>query len=122
MDAVHENEQNILIDYVANHVHQEHPIYIAHPDWVTNLYLEDSTLNTQLWDEQRLTTWFDTFMPTLDLEKPEVYKVMTDSAAWWIEHTDIDGFRHDATKHIPEVFWRTLTRRFENTGALPSFK
>ncbi len=122
VDAVHENEQNILIDYVANHVHQEHPIYIAHPDWVTNLYLEDSTLNTQLWDEQRLTTWFDTFMPTLDLEKPEVYKVMTDSAAWWIEHTDIDGFRHDATKHIPEVFWRTLTRKVRERGRTPIFQ
>ena len=52
-------------------------------------------------DEQRLTTWFDTFMPTLDLRIPEVTEAMTDSAAWWVAHSDIDGFRHDATKHIP---------------------
>ena len=23
----------------------------------------------------------------------------------------IDGFRHDATKHIPEIFWRVLTKK-----------
>jgi len=122
VDDVHANGQNILVDYVANHVHEEHTIYTAHPEWVTNLYLPDSTLNTQLWDEQRLTTWFDTFMPTLDLENPEVYEVMTDSAAWWVENTDIDGFRHDATKHIPEVFWRTLTRKIREREHTPTFQ
>ena len=111
VDSIHANGMNILIDYVANHVHQEHPVYRAHPDWVTNLYLPDGSLNTQLWDSQRLTTWFDTFMPTLDLEREEVYETMTDSALWWIQNTNIDGFRHDATKHIPEVFWRRLTTK-----------
>ena len=122
VDAAHNNGQNVLVDYVANHVHQEHPIYQKHPDWVTDLYLPDGTMNTQLWDEQRLTTWFDTFMPTLDLERPEVYNTMTDSAAWWITHTDIDGFRHDATKHIPEVFWRTLTKKVRGEQRAPVFQ
>jgi len=111
VDAIHSNDMNILIDYVANHVHQDHPVYQNHPDWVTNLYLPDSSLNTQLWDSQRLTTWFDTFMPTLDLERKEVFETMTDSALWWVKNSQIDGFRHDATKHIPEVFWRRLTEK-----------
>jgi cyclomaltodextrinase / maltogenic alpha-amylase / neopullulanase len=115
VDVAHENNMNVLIDYVANHVHQNHPVYQKHPDWVTDLYLPDGTMNTQLWDDQRLTTWFDTFMPTLDLERPEVYETMTDSALWWATHSDIDGFRHDATKHIPEVFWRTLTTKIKTT-------
>ena len=76
----------------------------------------------QLWDEQRLTTWFDTFMPTLDLERPEVYQTMTDSAVWWVENTNIDGFRHDATKHIPEVFWRTLTHKVRSKQRQPLFQ
>lgn len=122
VDAIHERRQNILIDYVANHVHEEHPIYQEHPDWVTNLYLPDGSLNTQLWDKQRLTTWFDTFMPTLDLERTEVYQTMTDSAVWWIENTHIDGFRHDATKHIPEVFWRTLTLKVRKKQCQPIFQ
>ncbi len=114
VDDMHQQGMNVLIDYVANHVHQDHPVYQNHPDWVTNLYLPDGSLNTQLWDDQRLTTWFDTFMPTLDLERPEVYETMTDSALWWVKNTQIDGFRHDATKHIPEVFWRRLTEKIRS--------
>lgn len=109
----HKRDINIILDYVANHVHQEHPLYQQHPDWATNLYLPDGTLNTEKWDEYRLTTWFDTFMPTLDLERPEVYEPMTDSALFWVTEYKFDGFRHDATKHIPEVFWRTLTRKIK---------
>ena len=36
---------------------------------------------------------------------------MTDSAVFWMREYDFDGFRHDATKHIPEVYWRKLTRK-----------
>lgn len=111
VETAHDHELNVLVDYVANHVHEEHPVYQAHPEWATNLYLPDGRLNTQLWDDERLTTWFDTFMPTLDFSKPEVVDAMTDSALWWVQHTDIDGFRHDATKHIPEAFWRSLTAK-----------
>lgn len=113
VDQVHAQDMNILVDYVANHVHQDHPVYQDHPDWVTSLYLPDGTMNTELWDDQRLTTWFDTFLPTLDLEKREVIDAMTDSAMWWVHHSEIDGFRHDATKHIPEVFWRELSSKMK---------
>ena len=117
VDAAHDADMNFILDYVANHVHEEHPLYVAHPDWVTSLYLPDGTENTQLWDAQRLTTWFDTFMPTLDLRIPEVYEAMTDSAAWWVANSGIDGFRHDATKHIPLVFWRRLTEKVKALNA-----
>lgn len=112
-DEAHERGMNVLLDYVANHVHEDHPLMDVHPDWKTPLYLPDGSLNTERWDDQRLTTWFDTFMPTLDLERPEVASAMADSAAWWVYHSDIDGFRHDATKHIPESFWRLLTQRLK---------
>ena len=35
--------------------------------------------------------------------------MLSDSAVYWLETYDLDGFRHDATKHIPLNFWRTLT-------------
>jgi glycosidase len=112
-ESAHEHEMNVVLDYVANHIHEHHPLMEAHPDWTTDLYLPDGTMNTEKWDEHRLTTWFDTFMPTLDLERNEVSEVMSDSAAWWAYHSGIDGFRHDATKHIPESFWRKLTLKLK---------
>ncbi len=122
VEKVHEKEMNILLDFVANHVHENHPIYKEHPEWATTLYLPDGTLNTEKWDTYRLTTWFDVFLPTLDLSKPEVYQMLSDSALFWVEHYDLDGFRHDATKHIPEVFWQTLTWKLKKNVAWPKNK
>ncbi len=114
VETCHHHGFNLLLDYVAHHIHQEHPLAKQHPDWQTSLYLPDGTLNTEQWDKHRLTTWFDVFLPTLDLSKPEVYNPMSDSALFWLTHYHIDGFRHDATKHIPEPFWRTLTAKIKN--------
>lgn len=116
VDQTHADNKNIILDYVCNHVHQEHPMIIAHPEWRTQLELPDGRRNLRLWDEQRLTTWFDDFLPTLDFSIPEVTDVMSDSALWWIEEFDFDGFRHDATKHIPESFWRANTIKLKKLG------
>ncbi|NOU18933.1 MAG: alpha-amylase [Bacteroidales bacterium] len=113
INLAHNKGMNIILDYVAHHIHIEHPAWKEHPDWFTSLYLPDGTLNTEKWDEYRLTTWFDSFLPTLALDKPEVYEPMSDSALYWIKNYDIDGFRHDATKHIPEPFWRRLTQKIK---------
>jgi len=120
IDAAHQNGMNIILDYVANHVHELHPVYQEKPEWATELYLPDGRQNTQLWDEQRLTTWFDTFMPTLDFSKPEVVETMTDSALYWVKNYELDGFRHDATKHIQLEFWRTLTRKIKTQVVAPT--
>lgn len=109
----HKNKMNILLDYVAHHVHKEHPFYKQHPEFTTPLYLPDGTLNTERWNDQRLTTWFDTFMPTLDLSNPKVVSMMTDSAMFWLKEFKLDGFRHDACKHITEQFWRELTLKIK---------
>jgi cyclomaltodextrinase / maltogenic alpha-amylase / neopullulanase len=109
----HARGMNVLLDFIAHHVHILHPFYKEHPNWTTSLYLPDGSLNTEKWDEYRLTTWFDVFLPTLDLQQPEVTEMLSDSAVWWIKEYGLDGFRHDATKHVPEIFWRTLTKKLK---------
>jgi len=111
LDQAHQQGHNVLLDYVANHVHLQHPIYQKHPEWATELYLPDGSKNTEKWDSQRLTTWFDDHLPTLDLRRWEVVDPLADSALYWLTQFPLDGFRHDATKHIDELYWRTLTRR-----------
>jgi len=110
----HEHDINILLDYVANHVHEAHPLYKQHPEYATQLHLPDGTLNVAKWDEYRLTTWFDTFMPSLDYSNPKVVNMMTDSALFWLKEFKLDGFRHDACKHINEEFWRMLTLKLKH--------
>jgi cyclomaltodextrinase / maltogenic alpha-amylase / neopullulanase len=107
--TAHDNGLNVILDYVAHHVHQDHPLFKSKPEWTTSLYLPDGTMNTEKWDEHRLTTWFDTFLPTWDFSKPEVVDALSDTAMYWVTDFELDGFRHDATKHIREEFWRALT-------------
>ena len=108
LKVAHEHGLNVILDYVANHMHINSPTLQEHPDWHTDSILPDGRRNFELWDEARLTTWFDVHIPTLDLERPEVCSPMTDSALVWLEKFDFDGFRHDACKHIPLNYWREL--------------
>ena len=66
IDIAHKHHINVFLDYVAHHVHQEHPLVKQKPDWFTPLYLPDGSKNTERWDDYRLTTWFDDFMPTFN--------------------------------------------------------
>lgn len=118
----HARGMKVFLDFVSNHVHNEHPLYKQHPDWTTPIDLPDGRKNIRIWDEHRLTTWFDTFLPDLDYSKPQVVEAMTDSAVWWIKTYDLDGFRHDATKHVSEDFWRTLTYKLKTRIEQPTGK
>jgi glycosidase len=112
--TAHEHGINVILDYVANHMHINSPTLKAHPDWITDSILPDGRRNFELWDEARLTTWFDKHIPTLDLERKEVCEAMTDTALYWVDKYDFDGYRHDACKHIPLDYWRMFTRKMKS--------
>ncbi len=116
IQAAHSKQMNIILDFVAHHIHTDHPLYKQHPDWVTPLMLPDGSMNTERWDDHRLTTWFDTFLPTLAMDRPEVREIVADSVLFWLNNFEIDGFRHDASKHVPEEFWRLLTQKIKLTS------
>lgn len=44
---------------------------------------------------------------------------MTDNAIWWLQKTNADGFRHDAVKHVPNEFWRLLTKKLKEKIEVP---
>lgn len=113
VSEAHARGINVLLDFVSNHVHENNQLIKDNPDWATQLILPDGSKNLRLWDDQRLTTWFDTFLPTLNLSISEVVETITDSAVFWIKNYNLDGFRHDATKHIPENYWRRLTQKLK---------
>ncbi|MCX6306581.1 MAG: alpha-amylase family glycosyl hydrolase [Bacteroidetes bacterium] len=115
----HSNNINVILDFVSHHVHQDYAVLKAHPDWVTQIDLPGKRKNLRLWDEQRLTTWFDVFLPTFDLTKPEVANMVSDSATFWIKEYKLDGFRHDAAKHVPENYWRMLTQKLTSGVEVP---
>lgn len=109
ISLAHKNNMNVMMDFVGNYVHEEHPIYKETPDFATPLYLPDGKMNIKQWEDYPYTTWVDTFLPTLDFSRFDLIDLITDSALYWFERFDIDGFRHEECKYIPWEFWRTLT-------------
>lgn len=114
VNVAHKHDIKVLLDFVSNHVHKEHIYYREHPEWFCNVDLPDGGKNIRRWDEYRLTTWFDTFLPSFDyINSEDALEIMTDNAIWWLNETSADGFRHDATKHIPYKFWKQLTYKIK---------
>jgi glycosidase len=123
VETSHDHGISVLLDYIANHVHEEHPFWKEHRDWFGLLELPDGRKNLRLFDEQRLTTWFEPYMPSFDYEgSEEALNLMTDNAVWWLKETGADGFRHDAVKHVPNKFWRTLTKKVKKAIEIPDNK
>lgn len=114
IQKAHEHGIKVLLDFVSNHVHKDHPFFKNHRDWFGQLELPNGKLNLRLWDEYRLTTWFEPYLPSFDYEaSKDALETMTDNAVWWLQETGADGFRHDAVKHVPNIFWRTLTKKLK---------
>lgn len=113
----------VLLDIVAHHVHIDNPLYNEHPDWFGTLDLPDGRKNLRLWDEQRLTTWFEPYMPSFDYTKSSAaIDYMVNNTVWWLKESGADGFRHDAVKHVPNEFWRALTRSLKENVEIPLHK
>lgn len=112
VQKAHAKGMKVILDFVAHHVHQNHPWVKQNPSWFGSLYLPDGRKNIELWDEHRLTTWFDTFLPTFNfIDSPEAIDAVAENALFWIRETGVDGFRQDAVKHVPNAFWRALTQK-----------
>ncbi|MCJ8011970.1 alpha-glycosidase [Paenibacillus sp. KQZ6P-2] len=53
---------------------------------------------------------FEPLMPKLNTENPEVKEYLLKAAAYWIEETDIDGWRLDVANEVDHEFWREFRR------------
>ena len=112
--TAHSKGIKILLDFVSNHTHIQHPYFINNRDWYGQLELPDGRLNLRFWDEFRLTTWFEPYLASFDfLGSEEALEELTDVAVWWLNETGADGYRHDAVKHVPNKFWRRLNEKIQ---------
>lgn len=108
IDEAHARGMRVLVDWVGNHVHSEHPLWSEHPDWFNPQQICDNDGN---WDRIPQTCWFDSFLPDLDYTQPEVLEHRLDAAVAQAKRWDVDGFRVDAVKHMPHPVYRNLQHR-----------
>ncbi|NQU68784.1 MAG: hypothetical protein HQ510_12640 [Candidatus Marinimicrobia bacterium] len=117
VSIAHSKDTKILLDFVSNHTHKDHPYFTEHRNWFGQVELPDGTMNIRNWSgETMLTTWFDTFLPSYDfVSNPEAIDQVVEDAVYWITEYNFDGFRQDATKHVPHTFWKKLTSELKKS-------
>jgi glycosidase len=121
VQAAHARGLRILVDLVANHVHEDSPLWTNHqvdvPPWFN---LPPQVCQDIGWAEP-ITCWFASYLPDLDHRNLAVLETLVEHARWLVEETDIDGFRIDAVKHmVDDVTFATrgrLAERLRFSGA-----
>jgi alpha-amylase len=99
-NRAHEKGIKIMLDVVVNHTGYNHPFVKdpAYSDWY------HARGDIKGYSEYHMVNGALAGLPDLAQEKPEVKRFLIDAHKWWIEQADIDGFRVDAARHVPEEF------------------
>lgn len=111
VDKAHEKDIKIILDLVVNHTGYQHP-WLNDPEKQDWFHEEQSIIS---WDNQKnVEDGRLAGLPDLAQENPETRKYLLDMAKWWIEETDIDGYRLDTVKHVPKDFWEEFSQEVKS--------
>ena len=96
VEATHEHDMKLFLDWVPNHTAWDHAWVDEHPEY----YMKDST-GAITYEAD----WTD--IAQLNYENKELWDKMIDRMKYWIDETNIDGYRVDHAGHdIPLDFWK----------------
>jgi len=109
VEAAHAHGIRVLMDFVINHVHEEHEYYAAHPEWFrTGCVCGTAGCD---WTEHRLDCLFHPYMPDVNWQVQAASEAIIGDAIWWLERFDLDGLRVDAVKHVEDLAIFNLSTR-----------
>ncbi|HUJ61929.1 MAG TPA: alpha-amylase family glycosyl hydrolase [Kofleriaceae bacterium] len=100
--AAHAHGIRVIQDLVIQHVHQEHEYLAAHPDWFNTTGCICGTNNCD-WTVHRLDCLFTTYLPNVNWTSTDGDAQQEADAIWWLDTFDLDGFRMDAVKQVPDI-------------------
>ena len=114
IDEAHARGLRILVDWVGNHVHTDHDWWQEQPDWFNESYICDEDEDgdgVSNWDQRPETCWFDSFLPDLRYTEVGPLVASVDAAMAFLKEWEIDGYRVDAVKHMPQSVYANLQAR-----------
>ncbi len=92
------------------------PVEFQNPEWYNR---RGRVVTPWGWNypEQVERADFPGGLKDIDTTRPEVRAKLIEVFSWWIEQTNIDGFRIDTVKHIEHEFWREFTAGIRKNAA-----
>lgn len=125
VNAAHNKGLKMIMDIVPNHCGSAHWWMkdLPYHDWI-HQYPEFTRSNWQFSTAAdphaseadflgMNSGWFDTSMPDMNLDNPDVLKYFQQWAIWWIEAMDLDGLRVDTypyNEKVPISKWTKAVR------------
>jgi alpha-amylase len=111
VEEAHKRDMKVILDFVVNHVGPNHPW--ANDEEKKDWFHEKQPIVNWANQEEVENNWlYD--LPDFDQENPETRKYLLDAAKWWIEETDVDGYRLDTVKHVPKDFWTEFAKEVKS--------
>jgi len=112
VEAAHRRGIRVLVDFVANHVHEHSPLWsqFQHTWFNTN----PKEICEHIGWSKPITCWFAPYLPDFHFENQEALERMLAHAEWLVQETNIDGFRLDAVKHMIDDFSYGIRGRMED--------
>lgn len=119
VDRAHERGIRVVLDAVFNHCGREFPPFqdvvengrdSEYADW---FHVHEFPIRFE--PRPSYDSWgFESHMPKLNTENPEVQSYLIDAATHWIEETGIDGWRLDVADEVDHQFWREFRREVKS--------
>ncbi len=113
----HKKGLKVLLDMTFNHVGPEHPLVVEKKNWKKLGFSKwfhphsenDDSTSIKNWQDQKEIEDKEVMgLPDFNQENPLVYNYLLDVSKFWIEQTNVDGFRLDAVKHVHKDFWKKI--------------
>ncbi len=116
----HEKGLKFIMDIVPNHAGLAHWWIkdLPYEDWIhqyptftstNNCFSTNYDPNASQYDlHLNESGWFDTHMPDMNLDNPDLLQYFKQWAVWWIEYADLDGLRVDTypyNERMPMSEW-----------------
>lgn len=94
VSSAHSKGMKVIIDWVANHTSWDNAWAAEHPEWY---------VRNEAGEIQSPEAWGD--VAELNFEDSTMCDAMISAMKYWIEETDIDGYRFDHVDGVPSEFW-----------------
>lgn len=105
----HAHGIRILMDYVVNHVHQDHEYFKTNPEWFrTGCVCGTAGCD---WTAQALECLFTPYLPDVNWSNSAAAEQFVQDAVWWLDTFDLDGIRVDAVKHVEDLAITNMSTR-----------